>query len=410
MPESGTELRGITISWPHIPGSTVFVVHQACEATYREQAGANVFGDMVLSEDSEPATESYCHWCRNDPPDPQGGIEIRRPAPDEPDADDDWCDCESCEELRQEQRGREREYRRVRVDWTPVHEPHPLAMSPRLAGVEIEVEGSTENPDIPEDCGITEDGSLDPDEGMEVQTPPRSGKALVDMIETTCRGIRNAGYYATEACGLHVHLDMRGREHDGAYLGRLFAMFYAVEGMLYDMVDGERRYSEYCTPLSDAWETAGEHARKGATRFLGDWHGVIRDHYRDRREYAYAVRRNGQEHYHPSRYYGVNFHAVPSNGTLEIRIHHGTTDPTAILNWIALIQSVMDTADKRFPTYAKCERLAQTYAPTYAWVNEVADILRLTDEVRQDINRRMAIPIQPAKKQRRSSRKTEVTA
>lgn len=46
--------------------------------------------------------------------------------------------------------------------------------------------------------------------------------------------------------------------------------------------------------------------------------------------------------YDESRYYGVNFHALFAKyGTIEIRWHEGTTDPTQVLYWIAIHQHIL---------------------------------------------------------------------
>ena len=46
--------------------------------------------------------------------------------------------------------------------------------------------------------------------------------------------------------------------------------------------------------------------------------------------------------YDESRYYGVNFHSLFSKyGTIEIRWHEGTTNPTMILYWIAIHQHIL---------------------------------------------------------------------
>ena len=58
------------------------------------------------------------------------------------------------------------------------------------------------------------------------------------------------------------------------------------------------------------------------------------------------VSRMKNNHYHDSRYYTVNFHALfetrKGNQTLEIRVHAGTKNATKVLNWVALHQTILD--------------------------------------------------------------------
>lgn len=46
--------------------------------------------------------------------------------------------------------------------------------------------------------------------------------------------------------------------------------------------------------------------------------------------------------YDDSRYYGINFHSLFRNGTVEIRYHSGTTNKIKILFWIVIHQTILD--------------------------------------------------------------------
>jgi hypothetical protein len=144
-------------------------------------------------------------------------------------------------------------------------------------------------------CQIKGDGSLSCSEGYGIEiTLLINTKFGWTDLEKLCSVLSKHGCYVNRTCGLHVHFDARAMEKAGARkFGRSIG---AALPILSKMVPPSRRANTYC--------------RLGVSRFNGD------------------------------RYYAVNLTAFRKYGTVEIRLHSGTTDLTKIRNWIELLQLV----------------------------------------------------------------------
>lgn len=147
-------------------------------------------------------------------------------------------------------------------------------------------------------CSVKSDGSLHMDghTGVEVTL-------LFDMsqgfapLQKVCKVLNDMGAKINGTCGLHVHIDVRNLSRvERVTLGKKFGGFLPA---LSQLVPHSRRNNSFC--------------KLAVSPLLGD-----------------------------SRYYAVNMTSVERHGTIEIRLHSGTTSFEKISNWVLLLQKIKD--------------------------------------------------------------------
>jgi hypothetical protein len=166
----------------------------------------------------------------------------------------------------------------------------------RAVGVEIECCGHEILPQrLPLWLRQGQDGSVETTTAdREAGREPREYRMLLKRNELEVRLYRACKVLAdcavNKTCGLHVHLDMRGRTENEVWLlaRKLNKWLYALR----EFVPESRRNNRYC-------------------RF-----GVSRT----------------------DRYHAVNFTSFSKYGTLEVRLHSGTVDYAKIIAWIRLLE------------------------------------------------------------------------
>jgi hypothetical protein len=118
-----------------------------------------------------------------------------------------------------------------------------------------------------------------------------------DIVKKMCKVfVEKLHVGVDKTCGLHVHLDMRNRVVETCFNNLVLSQQF-----LYAMLPAQRRSSRYCYPT------------KGA-----QWRNL------------------------DSRYHGINQQAYQKYGTLELRMHSGTTNEAKINNWIKLLIAIVE--------------------------------------------------------------------
>lgn len=125
---------------------------------------------------------------------------------------------------------------------------------------------------------------------------------------------------------------------DKSYVDRLVTLllFYVIfDEVFMGMLPESRRHGNmYCIPVSKTFTPEQILKVKTLEEFECLW-------YKDPRKNGINYHKN--EHYDDSRYHNVNFHSLWNrHGTIEIRSHSSTTNPSKILLWTALHQTVID--------------------------------------------------------------------
>lgn len=229
--------------------------------------------------------------------------------------------------------------KKIRLDMTKGKKP---TTADRYIGVEIELASKKSRDFICDalfEAGVGKhvtakgDGSIKTDaaypQSHELNILVRESE-YEQVITKICKVLNEQCEVRVDAsCGLHVHLDMRGRD-----VKTCFNNMVLSQQFLYAMLPANRRSSRYSYPL------------KGA-----QW-------------------RDGLDRYH-----GVNAQAYAKYQTLEARMHSGTTQANKIINWVKLLISIVNA-----PKFA--------YAPTV--LEEFQDMCGFDNDVLNYCKKRIA--------------------
>ncbi len=167
----------------------------------------------------------------------------------------------------------------------------------RAIGVEIECFGPSLGNKLPVWCREATDGSLrwhtsGPERNMGIEFRCLIARATLEhKLNRICSLL--VGHKVNKTCGLHVHLDMRGKTFkEVTKIARNYNKWlYALREFV---PESRRNNDQYC-----AWGIS--------TR---------------------------------NRYHAVNVCSFERHKTLEIRLHSGTTDFTKIISWIRLLELI----------------------------------------------------------------------
>lgn len=161
--------------------------------------------------------------------------------------------------------------------------------------------------------GACYDGSVD----QEFKSPPMSGDQALESIEQFCRMIAASDFKVSDACGFHLHLDMKN-ESDRS-LGRLAVAYMVFLPLWRAFVPNSRARNHYCNGDERAYGSAKKIAATSD-----------------------KPHKNNQ-----NRYCAVNWQAYQNHGTVEIRLHTGTANPKKVVNWVRAHLAFIEWARKQ---------------------------------------------------------------
>ena len=201
----------------------------------------------------------------------------------------------------------------------------------RLVGVEVEcLFPYNDALDTPNFWTSTSDGSISSEEGydcVEMVSYPASGDLLLESIDNLMRWSSDVGAIVNRSCGLHVHfnsLDLTARQV--AHVGIVYRYF---EEILKGMMPNSRQSSNWCKDFP---------IPKKQLRHITDESELIEMYY------DYMDSHPSADKYNDARYCGLNVHSRYYHGSLEFRLHSGTINKTKILNWIQILNRIIDMA------------------------------------------------------------------
>ena len=153
---------------------------------------------------------------------------------------------------------------------------------------------------------MTTDGSVKPCHnqgyrGIELQVlcTTEEVKSVLESLQRVFDNPKIDGY-ANRSCGLHIHCDMRNRDHKLAYKNLV-----RVQNILRGAQPVGRINNIHCRPnTNDSFVSNIESGDNG-------------------------------------RYWVVNHQAYKEHTTLEVRIHEGTTECKDIYNWIVFLDTIV---------------------------------------------------------------------
>lgn len=139
--------------------------------------------------------------------------------------------------------------------------------------------------------------------------------ADLDGIQNVVRELRRAGAKVNASCGVHVHVGTPADRFDTAALTRLAKLVYQQEPLIVKALDvAASRLGQYTRPVDEGFIRRIATSRPGSAAALANaWYG-------SEGEARYAR----SQHYHGSRYRGLNMHSVFFRGTVEFRYFEAT--------------------------------------------------------------------------------------
>ncbi len=199
---------------------------------------------------------------------------------------------------------------------------------------------------VPQEVGITEDGSLRNNDnlaGFELQTPKLAGAKGEELVRHMVTATKAVEPIINSLCGMHIHLDGAGvvdsnRRKYPAELLQLWRTYIVFEDVIMSFLPFSRRRNDYCRPMSEAFKVNDLDIIDSLAEAERFWY----------KERTYSGIQNAKgSQYHASRYFGANFHSLLANGHFEVRFHSGTLQAKKILEWANLHALIMDAcADK----------------------------------------------------------------
>jgi hypothetical protein len=218
----------------------------------------------------------------------------------------------------------------------------------RRYGVEIESNNGAEyTDDVQNDTvfGSCEDGSLDSG-GMEFYSPIMDGDNSLSEIEKLC----NIGLTVNKSCGLHLHIEPSG--YNWRDLRKLVVFCKILEPTLMELVSQSRRGNQFSRAIDVSLDSVLYADSK--TEFIERYYALQKDYIKS---YSKIHKRKsitsgkyqldiGEYCQSSKRYEWLNLNTYFYRGTVEIRLHQGTTNYQKIKNWILLWQFIFDWINK----------------------------------------------------------------
>lgn len=151
-----------------------------------------------------------------------------------------------------------------------------------------------------------------------------------------CAALVDGGCTVNDTCGMHVHLDARDMSNAEAHK-RAVRLRDSLP-----LLAGFTEYTRFMGPRAERYCKAGMSPSEG-----------------------------GGDHYDPDRYYAINLCALRERGTVEVRMHHATLDPTRIEGWTRLLRFLF-RSNMEIPltqeALLKCDGLAEAMGPCMSYV------------------------------------------
>lgn len=181
--------------------------------------------------------------------------------------------------------------------------------------------------------GVTHDGSIEGEYGVEYQTPKLQGKNGEAFIMNLSKTMLKNGF--TEAStnistGMHIHLD--AEDYKGDKVQSLMLFYLLFEDVVQSFLPRSRRNNEYCIPIRDRYNFSEISRISNKINFEKIWYREL-----TRREVDRCKTSR-----HETRYMGINMHSLLADQHLEVRYHSGTINARKILEWVNLHCKIMD--------------------------------------------------------------------
>lgn len=162
----------------------------------------------------------------------------------------------------------------------------------------------------------------------EVVSPVLGYEDIADLQEVV-RQLRHSGAIVNASCGIHIHVD--ASPHTPETLKNLVNLMAQKEDILYKSLRIAPERLRYCKKVN---ETLVEMINKRKPRTLAALADLWYDGSSEPR----------RQHYHETRYHGLNLHSTFTRGTIEFRIFNSTTHAGEIKAYIQFCLAVSHQA------------------------------------------------------------------
>lgn len=171
---------------------------------------------------------------------------------------------------------------------------------------------------------VVRDGSLSGGTNGEVVTPICTWADL-EPLQAVIRALRTQAHAKVDSsCGVHVHVGVPATRFDAAAIGRLAKIVYQQEPLIFAALGVQAaRAGRYTKEVDAAFiSRIGASQPRSREALATTWYG---------NSDAQDAQR---EHYHQSRYHGLNLHSIFFRGTVEFRYFEGTLHAGQIKSWV----------------------------------------------------------------------------
>ncbi|MDT8900092.1 amidoligase family protein [Anaeroselena agilis] len=180
---------------------------------------------------------------------------------------------------------------------------------------------------------------------------PKCNYADINDIQELVRLIRKAGGIVNSSCGIHVHVD--AANHNAKSLRNLVNIMASKDELIYKALEVDSaRESRFCKKV-DGRLVAALKAKKPATM------DAVKNIW-----YAPYGGDGSYQHYHSSRYHGLNLHSVFQKGTVEFRLFNSTLHAGKIK---AYIQFCLAVSHQAIAQKSASATPTVTYNPAYTF-------------------------------------------
>ncbi len=169
----------------------------------------------------------------------------------------------------------------------------------------------------------------------------------IGTIQELVRILRRNGAVSNASTGIHVHVD--SSHFDANSLRNLTNIMRSKEDILYKALQVEsRRENYYCQKVDENFlNRINQNKTKMREEVKQLWYNGID---------------GSGEHYHSSRYKGLNLHSVFQKGTVEFRLYNGTTHAGKIKTYIQLSLAICNQAlTQRSARFARTQSTNEKY-------------------------------------------------
>lgn len=154
---------------------------------------------------------------------------------------------------------------------------------------------------------------------------PFTFKELVPAITKLSEQCEEAKVFVNASCGFHLHISTE-KFFNPLYLKRLIMTWVAIEDVLVATQPASRMNNGYCQ------------------RYLAQY----LDHEYSQFKFSRAKKKLISDLSMNSRRNALNLHSLSKHGSIEIRLHAGTTNAEKIINWARLITAIAEYSFKKY--------------------------------------------------------------